>query len=150
MPRKIREIKLDSRTARLKLKKRSSPFFVKLGKNLQMGYRRNDTAGTWLARLYNGDGTYKRHPLGMADDIADADGAGLLDFWQAQASAQAWAREERFIASGLGTLKPYAISDAIRDYFSARAKRGSPRRRWPLDQLAVGPSGLGQRGRYLG
>lgn len=125
MPRKVRDIKLDSRTARLKLRKRSSPYFVKLGKNLQMGYRRNDMAGTWLARLYNGDGTYKRQPLGVADDIADADGVALLDFWQAQEAAQAWAREERFIASGLGTSKPYAISDVVRDYFAARARRGS-------------------------
>ncbi len=125
MPRKIRDIKLDSRTARLKLKKRSSPYFVKLGKSLQIGYRRNDNAGTWLARLYHGDGTYKRQPLGVADDIADADGVALLDFWQAQEAAQAWAREERFIASGLGTSKPYAISDAFRDYFAARARRGS-------------------------
>ena len=125
MPRKVRDIKLDSRTARLKLKKRSSPYFVKLGKNLQLGYRRNDTAGTWLARLYNGDGTYKRQPLGVADDIADADGVALLDFWQAQEAAQGWAREERFIASGLGTSKPYAISDAVRDYFAVRERRGS-------------------------
>jgi hypothetical protein len=39
--------------------------------------------------------------LGSADDTLDADGIKVLDFWQAQDAAKAWAERQRLVEAGL-------------------------------------------------
>ncbi len=54
MVRKIRNVTLESRNARLKLKQDKKPTFVSIGQGLSVGYRRNKTAGTWVFRKADG------------------------------------------------------------------------------------------------
>lgn len=90
MPRKVKDRSLDSREARLKLKPRIMPYYRSLDQKLALGYRRlKGKAGTWTARHYLGDGKYEWEVLAGADDLSEADGREILNFWQAQDKARA-------------------------------------------------------------
>jgi hypothetical protein len=47
MARSIRAPQLETRTARLKLELRKKPYMVRVAPGVRLGYRRNETAGTW-------------------------------------------------------------------------------------------------------
>ena len=79
MARTVRDSKLDSRTAREKLRPRGKPYFRLLGPNLHLGYRKGQHGGKWVMRRYVGDEKYVVETIGAADDLADADGAGVSD-----------------------------------------------------------------------
>ena len=89
MPGVIHEARIETRTARAKLKRgRQAHFRAILPGRLHLGYQRKPdaTAGRWLLRRYRG-GRYHVEALGWADDADDADGASVLTFEQAQAKA---------------------------------------------------------------
>jgi hypothetical protein len=88
--RTIRDAALESRTARSRLKPAGQPYYRGLEPGLlHLGYRKPLTgAGKWLARHYVGNGSYRLHKLGTADDYSDADGRVILSFKQAQAKAR--------------------------------------------------------------
>jgi integrase len=67
-------------------------FAAKIGRGLTLGYRRNKAAGTWVVRVADGKGGNWIAVIGTADDLAPANNAGILDFWQAQDHARAKAR----------------------------------------------------------
>ncbi|MEZ0280372.1 hypothetical protein [Methyloceanibacter sp.] len=46
------------------------------------------TSGVWVVRQYLGKQTYRLETIAEADDILDADGKDVLDFWQAQEVAR--------------------------------------------------------------
>ncbi len=92
MARKVRNGVLENRTQRLKLPVAKKPIFVRIGPGLSLGYRRNQTAGTWVLRLADGQGGAKTSAVGRADDYDEADGADFLNYWQAQDRAKALAR----------------------------------------------------------
>src|SRR5262249_25628868 len=76
---------------------------------LHLGYRKPRAgAGKWLARVYTGNGSYRLHKIGVADDLSDADGAVILDFKQAQTAARKLLVER---AGGVGT-----VADAVDAY----------------------------------
>ena len=111
MPRKVRDKALDSREARSKLPARGKPYWRSIGKGLHIGYRRlRGTAGTWSTRVYGGAGKYAIELLGTADDLLNADGVSILDFWQAQDKAQ-----QRFRSKGK-SAGPYTVGAALDDY----------------------------------
>jgi hypothetical protein len=83
MVRKIRNVTLESRNARLKLKQDKKPTFVSIGQGLSVGYRRNKTAGTWVFRKADGKGGMQTKAIGIADDFEEADGKDILTWWQA-------------------------------------------------------------------
>src|SRR5215831_16656696 len=91
MARSARSTTLETRSARLRLPVARKPVFVKLGKQLGLGYRRNQTAGTWVLRVADGKGGNFLRSIGKADDFDEADGADVLDFWQAQEKARSLA-----------------------------------------------------------
>src|SRR5215831_19018544 len=95
MARSIRSSALETRSARLRLPVAKKPVFVKLEPGIGLGYRRNKTAGTWVARVADGRGGNWTQALGVADDFQDADGSNVLDFWQAQDRARMVARTAR-------------------------------------------------------
>lgn len=115
MPRSARKISLETRTARLSNRIRRSPYFAKIAKGLHLGYYRGATSGSWIARRYR-DSTYETDALGNADDTLDADGITVLDFWQAQDAAKAWAERQRLVDAGVVRRGPYTVADAITDY----------------------------------
>jgi integrase len=115
MPRKVRHRELDSREARSKLKVRGMPYYVALDKKLHQGYRRlKGKPGTWWARHYLGEGQYDREYLGVADDLSDADGIEILDFWQAQAKARQRMTARTQVAAG--KTGPFTVRDAVADH----------------------------------
>jgi hypothetical protein len=84
MARRIRNNALENRTGRLKLPVAKKPVFVRIGSGISLGYRRNQTAGTWVLKISDGKGGAKTSAFGCADDFTEADGRNILNFWQAQ------------------------------------------------------------------
>src|SRR5438105_1016314 len=87
MARRIRDAKLDTRTARLKLAQRREPYWRPLSAGVAVGYRRGSTGGSWIARHYSRETGRRYLAIGPADDTLDA---GALSFDAAQAKAREW------------------------------------------------------------
>jgi integrase len=125
MPRSARKTSLETRTARARLPSRRAPYFVKIAKGLRLGYYRGSAAGTWIGRRYRGGSVYDTTALAVADDLTDADGIKVLDFWQAQTAARRWAEKQRLVEEGMVRGGPYSVANAVEDYLAAiRAEKG--------------------------
>jgi integrase len=125
MARTVRDAKLDSRTARLRLAVRSEPYWRGLEKGFALGYRRRGRGGTWLARRLQVDGGYAEHRIGTTDDLQDADRVAILDYAQAQKAAREWWRLEARRDEGHDMREgPFTVKDAIDDYLKAYERRG--------------------------
>jgi integrase len=113
MARKVKDKELDTAAARARLKPRGKPYWRALDRGLHIGYRRlKDASGTWVARLYLGSQTYRTESIGMADDLAPADGITVLDFWQAQGKARELQQQQR-----AGSVRgPITVADAMDEY----------------------------------
>jgi integrase len=132
MPRKVKEVSLNNRTARAKLAASGKPYFRLLGEGLHLGYRKPATpgrAGAWVGRWRRQDGVYATQNLAAADDLpaVPVDGVAVMTFEQAQAAVRAWAKEaanaERAaIESGTGVPK---VRDAVTAYVAGRTKRAA-------------------------
>jgi len=113
MPRTIRDVKLESRAARLRLTPGRKPHFKTLVPNLlHLGYRRRyaDQPGQWLVRRYVGRERYRVTPLGLADDFQDAGGSiDVLTFAEAQRRALAHKPADARAADP-------TVAEAIADY----------------------------------
>jgi len=118
MARRVIDKTLDSREARRRLKIRGKPYYRTIERELHLGYRRlgGGQAGTWVARHYVGEQSYEVQKIGIADDVSDADGVAVLDFWQAQEAARK-ARVERAHRAH-GKHGPYTVGDAMDDYIA--------------------------------
>jgi integrase len=97
------------------------PVFAKLGKQLGLGYRRNKTAGTWVARLADGKRGNSMRAIGTADDFDDADGNDVLNFWQAQEKARAFTRDNR---GDVKPAEPMTVGHALDHYQADLKTRG--------------------------
>src|SRR5262249_45271318 len=121
MARSARARKLETRAARLKLPVAKKPVFVKIGPRVGLGYRRNQTAGTWVLRVADGKGGNWTKAIGFADDFDEADGNMTLDFWQAQDRARSLAR----VGSGdHADGKPVTVAQALDRYEADLKTRG--------------------------
>jgi len=111
MARTVHDASLGSRTARADLDPSGQPYYRNLEPGLlHLGYRKPKRgAGKWLARVYVGDGDYRHYPLGVADDLADADNKLFFSFKQAQECARKILRERA--GGGVGT-----VADAVAAY----------------------------------
>jgi len=121
MARSIRSTTLESRASRLRLSIAKKPVYVKLGPQLGLGYRRNKTAGTWVMRIADGKRGNWIRAIGNADDFEEADGAAILDFWQAQEKARKFARES---SDGVKPAEPVTVSQALDRYEADLKTRG--------------------------
>lgn len=117
MARRVKDRNLDSRDARRKLKASGRPYWRAIGKGLHIGYRKGKTGGAWVVRRYLGGQTYKLETIAEADDILDADGSDVLDFWQAQEVARHLRQAPR--------RGSYKVKDAISDYLNHLEGRAS-------------------------
>jgi integrase len=79
---------LDSPAARAKLKASGKPYWRAIDTGLHVGYRKGLNGGKWVLRRYLGKETYHVETIGIADDHSAADGASILDFFQAQRRAR--------------------------------------------------------------
>src|SRR4051812_31436990 len=91
MARTVAEKKLDTPTARSRLKRGRQAHWRALHAGVHMGYQRlaGATEGRWLLRRYLGNDKYRVLPLGTADDTQEANGSTVLNTAQAQAKALA-------------------------------------------------------------
>ncbi len=110
MARSVRKAGLETRTARLTVARK--PLFIRIGPGDSLGYRRNQVAGTWVLRIADGKGGATTRAIGTADDFTQADGATVLNYWQAQDKAQSAARN----SSGPGAAKPLTVGRAAQVY----------------------------------
>ena len=110
MARRIKDANLQSREARRKLRIRDRLYVRAIDKDVAIGYRRTKSgAGTWWMRIYLGAQKYRFEPIGTADDLSDADGVAILDFWQAQTKVREAPRRAT-------TKGPLTVADVIDDY----------------------------------
>jgi integrase len=127
MPRRVRNAKLETRSARAKLTARRNPYWTHLAEGLHLGYvPRRGGGGKWVVRFYLGNVEwhyrgrpsvrhYEKKIIGEADDYADANGVIVLSFDQAQAKARDLATQRGYAEAGLA-VGPYTVSRAIDDY----------------------------------
>jgi hypothetical protein len=108
MARRVSDRTIETRDARRKLRASGKPYWRAIGKGLHVGYRKGKRSGVWVVRRYLGDKTYKLETIAEADDVLDADGRDVLDFWQAQEAARNPRQRPNFRA--------YSVRDAINDY----------------------------------
>lgn len=126
MARRVRDTVLESRTARAKLEVRKKPYYKAIGSGLHLGYRRTKNGnGRWTCRFYAGEGDYRLEVMAHADDVTDANGETVLDFWQAQDRA----RQMQAALAGeaaSGVKKRITVAEALDDYLEwMDAKRKS-------------------------
>jgi integrase len=126
MARTLQDAKLDTRAARLRLKKRREPYWRSFSEGLAVGYRKGAKGGTWIARHYTTEHGRRFHSIGTADDVADSDGVHVLSFAQAEEAARKWfahlARHDR------GEVKsgPFTVRECVEEYLAwLRAHRKS-------------------------
>jgi integrase len=112
LARRIRDQNLESREARSKLKVSGKPYWRSIGLGLHLGYRKGERGGKWCVRRYLGEQNYQVETIAIADDLIDADGLGILNFWQAQEKA----RELRDPRARAG--EAYTVARAVADYLA--------------------------------
>lgn len=127
MGKRVKEVALGTRTARMKLAQRHKPYFRLLTDGVHVGYRRSTVAGragAWLARHYLSAGAYETESLGIADDMPDqpADGVRVLTFAQAESAARTWARG-KVAAARADICKSETIRTVIETYIAGRSTR---------------------------
>jgi integrase len=126
MARTVRNPKIDTRSARIKLAERREPYWTVLSAGCALGYRRGAKGGTWIAKFRDADGSRHFQALGASDDARDADGLSVYSFTQAQERARAWFQQKaRELAGDLAPLdRLYTVSDALADYRADYQRRG--------------------------
>src|ERR1700739_1253522 len=79
MPRRIRSVDLETRSARLRLQGKKKPYAVQVGPGIHLLYRRNKKVGAWVVKAALGNGRYWTDAFAHADDIEAAHGDAVLD-----------------------------------------------------------------------
>jgi integrase len=129
MARRIRDAKLDTRSARARLNQRREPYWASMSGGLALGYRKGATGGTWIAKRYSAEHGRKLHAIGTADDILDADGKTVFSFDQAQARARDWLAKQ--VKQDRGEVAedkgPYTVAKAMEAYFEFLESDGRPK-----------------------
>jgi hypothetical protein len=90
MVQKLPSSKLGSRSARLRLPVRKKPYFMTIDRGLALGYRRTQTAGTWVMRITRDGGDWTQ-AIGKADDHEEP-GPDVMTFGEAQTRARELAK----------------------------------------------------------
>lgn len=127
MARAVRNAKISTRSARIRLPIRREPYWTAISEGCALGYRSGTKGGTWIAKFRN-DETGLRHyeAFGAADDARDPDGISVFSFIQAQEKARTFfVRKAREAAGDMAPHDgPYTVANAIADYLNAYERRG--------------------------
>jgi len=118
MARTVRDSRIDTRSARQRLRAQREPYWRKIARGRYLGYRRAREGGSWIARYRDPVGQQHYRSLGSADDALDANGSSMLTFEQAQECACEWFAQ----MEGHGTEErkrgAYTIMDCTQDYLN--------------------------------
>lgn len=125
MARIIDDNRLKSRSARLALKIRSTPYWRTLEPGLALGYRRGSTGGVWFARRYLDARNYERYRIGIADDRTDRDGVTVLSYADAIHAARSWWLAANTSPNEVIDDRRYTVSSALDDYIAHLEAKGS-------------------------
>jgi integrase len=118
----IRSAQLETRSARAKLAPRRKVYAVRVAPRIRVGYRRNVSGpGTWSVVCANGSGGSWMERIALADDMEDADGTAVMNFWQAVERAKKVARTEDGIVN---SERPITVREAVESYQRDLATRG--------------------------
>ncbi|MBX9905516.1 MAG: site-specific integrase [Burkholderiales bacterium] len=116
MAQSARDSRLETRSARLRLKVKLRHYKA-IGSGLTLIYRRTGEGyGTWTAKLALPRGKYALRAIGAADDYQDANGADVLNFHQAQDKARGLSDTVK-IDGGI-VMKPDRVKDAADRYLT--------------------------------
>jgi integrase len=118
----VKHARLESASARSRLKRGRQPHWQALAPGAHLGWQRgpkDHSAGRWLLRLYR-DGSYSTVGLGKADDAARADGLHVLDFASAQFKARAM-----LAAPGKGKVQRMTVRQAAELYLDHKRSLGA-------------------------
>ena len=135
MPRTVRErLSCLARPRGPKLKHSGKPYWRAIDTGLHLGYRKGLNGGRWVCRRYLGAGQYEVATVAIADDHSPADGASILDFFQAQRKA----RDVAALAKAPPAKTVFTVAAAMDAYFERLEHEGSKspadakRRTWSL------------------
>jgi integrase len=117
MARNVHDRTIGTREARRKLKVSGKPYWRSIARGLHIGYRKGKTSGVWVVRRYLGNQNYQLETIAETDDLLDADGKSVLDFWQAQEVA-------RKLRTGM-RRGAYTVKDAVVAYLDRLEGRPS-------------------------
>jgi hypothetical protein len=118
MARTVRSAKLDTLSARAKLK--PGRYWISVAPGCAFGYRKQTKGGVWVAKLVKGK-LRRETTIKPADDVLAADGKLALNFAQAQEKARAWfVRAER----GEDNDVPLTLAKALDQYEADLRTRG--------------------------
>jgi integrase len=128
MARAVRDAKLESPTARAKLKVSYTPHWRAIDPGLHAGYRKGKDGGRWLGRRYLGKAAgqdYESETLpGIADDRQPADGVNVLNFAQAQRAVREWFAKKTAPAPAAGPLTVAQACARYVEYLKAEKRTG--------------------------
>jgi integrase len=116
-----RTAKLETPTARRKLAVRKKPYWTTISPGIHLGYRRNQTAGTWSVRVAE-SGAERIKKIALADDFEAASPPHVLSYWQAIDQARALARRQPGAADD--ESRPVTVSEALDRYEADLIARG--------------------------
>lgn len=89
MGRQVKDARIDTREARLRLTPSNEPYWCLIVSGFHLGYRKGVRGGTWVLRQMKVEAKkYVKKTLGIADDILDSNGNGILSFKEAQLKAR--------------------------------------------------------------
>src|ERR1700674_2114765 len=118
MARTLHDTKLDTRAARLRLKRRREPYWRSISGGLAIAYRKGANGGTWIARHYSTEHGRRYRSIGTADDVADADGRHVLSFAEAQEAARNWFGHLAHHDRGEPSNGPYSVRECVEEYLT--------------------------------
>ena len=127
MARTVRNAKLDTRSGRVSLVKRSEPYWTVISAGCAVGYRKGSKGGSWVARMRDDEGRQHYDSLGAADDVREADGLTVFSFSQAQERARNFFKLKARELAGdyLPEDGSFTVKRAIDIYFDERIRKGS-------------------------
>jgi integrase len=130
MARTVRNPKLDTRSARARLKPRREPYWCAIAPGRHLGYRRlGERGGSWIAKLRIPNAGRWYEALGAADDAIET-GADVLTFAQAQENARAWFVQQERKATGAPAPdpepSPLTVHEVVSDYLTWTEKHRRP------------------------
>src|SRR5262249_26743829 len=107
---KPRNAKLESATGRRKLAVRKKPYWTPISPGIHLGYRRNQTAGTWSVRVADGGAEWIKR-IAVADDLEAASPPQVLPYGRATDQAGALARRQP--GKAIDKARPAPVAEAL-------------------------------------
>jgi integrase len=118
----VKHTRLETRTARARLRRGRQPHWQAIAPKVHLGYQRwpEDAAGRWIFRRYLGGNKYFSATIGQADDGSQADGDHVFSFEQAEAKARA------MLDAPGGAIARLTVRQAMARYVNYKRALGQP------------------------